>query len=133
MKKALLLLFVLIGSTISAFAETCKDTYKGTVGPYEVVVKLSYEVEGFGPRISEVSGSYTYTKAGNTLYLSGEMILYPGPDSDQNLDYPIYDLTETTKAGKKSADWVLYTSEGGLYGKMTTKGKTFEVKLKAVK
>ena len=112
------------------------ETYKGKVGEYDIEMKLRIAENPELVRCLDVTGSYKYTKAGNTLNLSGYVEMWPGMDDDEpetNMyKYPIYFLTETTPAGKESGGWVLYSNEDGLYGELKTHGKVFKAKLKKV-
>ena len=113
-------------------------SYKGNVGEYEITMNLktySYDEDNPVPTVLGVTGEYTYVKAGNTLNLSGEVRMWAGMDENPYpiQDYPIYELIETTKSGKQSGEWVLYSREGGVYGELRTNGKVFKVNLKEVK
>lgn len=74
MKKVISLFFALLISTVVLMAKTYK--YTGNIGPYAVTVTLKegaeYYSEGAATYITDITGSYTYTKAGNTLRLEGE-------------------------------------------------------------
>ena len=87
-------------------------TYNGTVGEFKIKMTLNYSY-GY------IDGSYTYTKHGNTLNLSGRM--------DRNQIY----LDETTPRGNNSATWTLWPTRDGLEGIMEVhhNGKTHSVKL----
>ena len=97
-------------------------SYKGTVGPYNVTMTLKYpDGNVVGGR---VSGSYTYTKFKNKLYLNGYLT-----------DTGIL-LTETTPKGNNSGDWSLMGSDlDYLYGNMSAyhDGSCNEVNLRRVK
>ena len=110
------------------------ETYKGKVGEYDIEMKLQIDAEADAMvRCIGVTGSYKYIKAGNSLNLSGVVEMWPGMNPEADMySYPIYVLTETTPAGNESGEWVLYTSDEGLSGHLTTKGKTFKAKLKRV-
>ncbi len=107
------------------------ETYKGTVGPYEVMVELSLGDDSMNMvRVVGVSGHYVYLQGSSKLNLNGEAYMYPGPDSNPDLQYPVYSLTETTRSGKVTAQWTLYSEGSRLFGEMTTNGKTFPVSLR---
>lgn len=127
MRKTILLLLVSL-SLITAMAQNGYMHFKGTVGPYDITLKLKITYEGGsivnGTWYNKLSGSYTYTKAGNTLYLKGTQ------------NWGGINLEETTPKGKLSAEWWLDGNpDSSLTGEMTVKkdGKTYPVRLRRVK
>lgn len=126
MKTKLLVFITLILGTLAAAAETY--TYKGYIGNYQVRVTLKTTTGGRGMRSSDnwdnVSGKYTYVKAGNTLNLKGKC--YYGMSQTTN-------LTETTPKGKKSAQWYIEGVPGDDYltGEFTnlSNGQVYTIEL----
>lgn len=127
MKRILILCMIMISSLL-ALAGDGYTHYKGTVGPYAIKLKLKANSQGDGGGWNRLdyTGSYTYTKAGNTLHLEGCTSL---------MSHSEIVLIETTPKGKVSADWVLHYTDSGLAGTMTVRKdkKTYNVKLKKVK
>lgn len=126
MKKLILLMWAVISATCAmADNDTVVYHYKGYVGPYAITMTLRETpfLDGDWWRY-DYEGSYTYTKAGNTLKLSGS-----------SMSGEIF-LTETTRSGKESASWLLNHDSGSydLVGTMRVlkNDKTYEVRLKEV-
>lgn len=123
MKKIITLCLLVV--TLFVFGSTANASpikYKGTIGPYEVQVSLNF-IDGGGGVPSEYNGSYTYTKAGNTLRLEASSHKMTGTY-----------IEEYTKKGVNSASWHL----NGMIGDKVLKGtfhnnlngKTFKINLK---
>ena len=130
MNKHLFLLFALFLSTVCS-----AEKYVGKVGDYDVSVVINEPTEYSLSTMIDVTGKYTYTKAGNSLNLSGYLQGWPGLGGDPDQRYPRYVLEETTKSGKVSANWLLFPTERGhLEGtmKLTKNGQTFKVYLRPV-
>lgn len=130
MKKLLTVCLTLLLMCCYATAKAEKHVYKGKVGPYPVTVTLNFGDETDEDGFSVVTGSYTYDKAGNTLFLRG------------NYNYvcrcPWMNLKEYTKSGKMSAEWSLdFTGfpPKTLTGSMTVShnGKEYNVSLRKVR
>lgn len=131
MKQLTLLLLTLIISVFSAYSNNTiePDVLKGTIGNYEIKMTLipirsTYE-QAAGGYVTDYKGSYTYTKAGNTLKLSGTSIM------------GTLTLEETTPAGKKSGIFDLQADYEGNYNYIGTftnlsNGKEYPVKLKYI-
>lgn len=123
MKKIITLCLLVVTLFICcSTANASPIKYKGTIGPYEVQVSLNF-IDGGGGFPSEYNGSYTYTKAGNTLRLEASSHKMTGTD-----------IEEYTKKGVNSASWHL----NGMIGDKVLKGtfhnnlngKTFKINLK---
>ena len=110
--------------------------YKGNIGPYEVMVTLTFYDEDYDSLVRstnwKVKGSYTYTQAGNKLTLKGNFASFG----------PSLHLTEYTSGGKCSGEWNLAANEeaedpwfGHFNGefKNLSNGKIYEVNLISVK
>ena len=127
MKARLISLLLLL--TVGIIAAQAKViNYAGTVGTYKVKARLVV-VEKRTPAgpYTDWSGTYTYTKGGNTLNLSGGQSAYT--------DWDIV-LNETTPKGNNSAEWRLVESTNGtLTGWMYVYAskKKFKVVLRPVK
>lgn len=115
--------------------ETFTKKYKGKIGPYEVIVTLTFYDYDYDSFVSsnnwKVKGSYVYTEAGNKLNLKGDFAsLGPGMT-----------LEEFTPKGKKSAKWYLSSVETnddpwfdafeGEFENLSN-GKKFKVYLRAI-
>lgn len=106
-----------------------KLIYKGYIGPYEVKVNMTLYNEvarqGFGTSW-DIKGSYTYTKAGNTLRLQGT--------SNTFSDY--VEMDEYTPNGRNSGRWLLEGFAGSDYLSGTflnlSTGEEFDVTLNLV-
>ncbi len=104
---------------------------RGTVGPYAITMTLyvsRFLSKAVGAWVTVFEGSYTYTKAGNTLRLEGNdnpLCLYPRP----------IQLEEYTKKGRNSGSWELWEDQESAkpryYGTFTNNstGEEFEVNL----
>lgn len=122
--------------TTSNSNDTFTKKYKGNIGPYDVVVTLTYYDYFYDSYARtknwNVKGSYVYTAAGNRLNLDGGW---------SNLGAPRLWLTEYTPKGKKTAVWNLepVTEAGdawfgafkGQFDNLTN-GKTYNVYLRAI-
>lgn len=118
-------------TTATSKKKKYEDVWKlrGTVGPYAITMTLY--VSGFrskvGAWVTVFEGSYTYTKAGNTLRLEGNDTPFLDPR-------PIC-LEEYTKKGRNSGSWKLWPDENSdyqkYYGTFTNNstGEEFEVNL----
>lgn len=118
-------------TTATSKKKKYEDVWKlrGTVGPYAITMTLyvsSHRLNGTGPRVFDFEGSYTYTKAGNTLRLEGhDNPFYPRP----------IQLEEYTKKGRNSGSWELWedleSDKPRYYGTFTNNstGEEFEVNL----
>ena len=115
--------------------DTFTKKYKGNIGPYDVVVTLTYYDYFYDSYLKntfwEVKGSYVYTAAGNRLNLKGTW---------SNFGAPHLWLDEYTPKGKKTADWRLEPLLGadGWFGAFKgefenlTNGNTYNVYLRAI-
>lgn len=117
-------------------SDTFTKKYKGNIGPYDVVVTLTFYDYNFDSFVRahnwKVKGSYVYTAAGNRLNLKG--------DFTQLIQPAVY-LDEYTPKGKKTATWKLTAIEDAddpwfnVYQgefKNLTNGNTYDVYLKAI-
>ena len=129
MMNTRILTFILcvLAGIFSCRAEQWLETYKGTVGPYQVTARFNvseeYSMAAGGSEIF-YDGKYTYTKAGNSLNLVGY--------ANGQTNWKVY-LEETTPKGKKSAEWKLEKLDGGdLKGTMRVlkTNKTYKVYLR---
>lgn len=102
--------------------------FKGNVGEYAVTLKIKptgtgYRSMAMGRYVNDYIGSYTYTKAGNTLRLKG----HDGMSANE------LHLEEITPKGKISANWYLTFDDDWkiLTGHMTltSNGKEIPVRL----
>lgn len=93
--------------------ENISGTYAGTLGEYDITMTLDQSK-------SNIDGSYTYTKYGNTLNLSG------------SIDGTEISLNETTPKGNNSANWSLKYVDKTLVGTINVfhTGKTHKVNLR---
>lgn len=93
--------------------ENISGTYAGTLGEYDITMTLDQSK-------SNIDGSYTYTKYGNTLNLSG------------SINGTEISLNETTPKGNNSANWSLKYVDKTLVGTINVfhTGKTHEVNLR---
>ena len=117
--------------------DTFTKKYKGNIGPYDVVVTLTFYDYDFDSFVRahnwKVKGSYVYTAAGNRLNLKGMF---------SNFAYmPGLTLDEYTPKGKKTAEWFLKALDdaddpwwGAYKGefKNLTNGNTYNVYLRAI-
>lgn len=129
-RNVLYFLAVVMLATIPFAANAKKDVtkYKGTVGPYAITMTLTVDGADALSSYQDVTGSYTYDKAQNTLRLEGS---YGAPWSDS----PGYYLEEYTAKGKNSGVWKLKDTNTGLQGTFQnlSNGKKFKVTLRRVK
>lgn len=95
--------------------EDITGTYRGKVGKHNIKMTLNF-YDG------RIDGNYTYTKYGNTLFLSGYL-------SGNTIS-----LSEETAKGNNSANWTLQQTTTGLTGTMYVyhTGKTHTVNLNRV-
>ena len=93
--------------------ENISGTYVGTLGEYDITMTLDQSK-------SNIEGSYTYTKYGNTLNLSG------------SINGSEISLNETTPKGNNSANWSLKYVDKTLVGTINVfhTGKTHKVNLR---
>lgn len=119
-------------TTATSKKKKYKEVWKlrGTVGPYAITMTLyvsEHRFRGVGAWVTDFEGSYTYTKAGNTLRLEGNVnpFLVPRPIC----------LEEYTKKGRNSGSWELWEDQESdkprYYGTFTNNstGEEFEVNL----
>ena len=123
MKKAITLCLIIVTLLVCSSTVNAQSIkYKGTIGPYEVKVILNF-IDGGGGFPSEYEGSYTYTKAGNTLRLKASSNKMAGTF-----------IEEYTPKGVNSASWHLDGKIGDTILKGTfhnnLNGKNFKVNLK---
>lgn len=85
-----------------------KSSYRGNIGSYAITMTLyisdEYHSNAAGGGVIEYEGSYTYTKAGNTLRLKG----IQGAHNDWNID-----LDEYTPKGRNSGKFYLEELNNG--------------------
>ena len=131
MKKVVTVCFVIVtlfvcGTTINA--KTFK--YVGKIGPYDVSVTMKETYDEYsnamGASVTGIEGSYTYTKAGNSLKLEGEC-------GGGMLGGTF--LEEYTPKGKRSGSWDMggyYVGDKIMKGTFTnlSNGKKFSISLK---
>lgn len=131
MKKTItifLLAFTFLFTGMTMEARTFK--YIGKIGPYDVSVTLKETYNEYsnamGTTVTGIEGSYTYTKAGNSLRLEGEC--GGGMLGGTSLE-------EYTPKGKHSGNWDLegyYVGDKIMKGTFTnlSNGKKFTINLK---
>lgn len=112
---------------------TFTKKYKGNIGPYEVIVTLTFYDYDFDSMVRsnnwKVKGSYVYTEARNKLNLKGDFITLAGP---------YMQLEEYTPKGRKSATWSLEGDEDEWFDyfegdfENLSNGKEYKVYLRAV-
>ena len=91
-------------TTSNSYNNPFTKKYKGYIGPYSVIVTLTfYDYEFDRTYVGnsdnwKVKGSYVYTEAGNKLNLKGDFA---------SLITPSLILNEYTPSGKMSAEWYL--------------------------
>ena len=134
MKKVItvcLLIITLFVSGMTIDAKTFK--YIGKIGSYDVKVTLKETYQehsnAMGTLVTGIEGSYTYTKAGNSLKLKGEC-------GAGLLDGTF--LEEYTPKGKHSGNWDMegyYIGDKIMKGTFTnlSNGKKFSIYLKLIK
>lgn len=123
-----LVLFALLLGTGTAAAqmrgnEVCR--YRGNVGPYAVTMILDATYShSCGQEFVDYEGSYSYSKAGNSLRLEGYSI-----DSGKII------LQEYTAKGRNSATWQLTEDRSGNLSGIfinNSSKKTFKVSLRRI-
>ena len=119
-------------TTATSKKKKYKEMWKlrGTVGPYAITMTLyvsEHRFGGVGAWVTDFEGSYTYTKAGNTLRLEGN----DNPFSSYYGDARPIHLEEYTKKGRNSGSWDLHDDYPRYYGTFTNNstGEEFEVNL----
>lgn len=127
----LMLLAIVFVGGMTADAKTFK--YVGKIGSYDVSVTLKETYQEYsnamGTTVTGIEGSYTYTKAGNSLRIEGEC-------GGGMLDGTF--LEEYTPKGKHSGSWDMegyYVGDKIMKGTFTnlSNGKKFTINLKLKK